>query len=571
MYRKHFGLTDEPFTLSPDPRFLYLSPSHKEALAALLYGIRARRGFVALIGEVGTGKTTLLRHWMSQMGEDITVAYVFNTDLGFDDLLRTVMKEWELPPCEGRAQMLDAINEFLIAQLRAGKVTALVVDEAQNLPVPILEALRMLSNLETTREKLLQIVLAGQPELENKLNRPELRQLKQRISLVSTLKPLSREESDEYIGWRLEVAGYKGPGLFTRRALKHVWKASGGIPRLINIMCGNALIVGYGENTPDVGAGIMKGVIRDLGVRQSSGVRKGFRRFARSAAAAVAVLAAGAAAYGAYRVGGFELLAEAAGSAMRGAATVAESVASMVTVERGVPAAASTGATSPSVATLGTEAPSVAPTAPAPPPERAPARATAPVAAVESPTPAMAAAPPPMPVLSPASAPVAAAAPPTARAEAMPRTLAMASPASASGGRVAVVKTGQALSAIVTAAYGEVNPTILDLVRGANPQIRDINLIRATEAIVLPDVDVGARIHRADDGRYVVHVATVTDEFAAKTLDRRLSRTGRKVYTIPVNVSDDLVWYRVVVGDFATEDEARATGRASEKQLNLLK
>ena len=247
MYAQFYGLRESPFALTPDPRYLFMSEPHKEALASAVYGVQERKGFVLILGEVGTGKTTLIRHLLGRFGPNIRSVFVFNPAVSFMELLQLMLRDLELPcPSMRRVEMIDTLNDYLLKEAAAGRYVVVIIDEAQHLSPTVLEEVRMLSNLETARGKLIQILLVGQPELGEKLGRPELRQLRQRISLVAELKPLSYEDTVRYITHRLEVAGREGGGLFSRRALKVIYRASGGIPRLVNVICDKALVLGYG-------------------------------------------------------------------------------------------------------------------------------------------------------------------------------------------------------------------------------------------------------------------------------------------------------------------------------------
>ena len=230
MYAQFYGLRESPFALTPDPRYLFMSEPHKEALASAIYGVQERKGFVLILGEVGTGKTTLIRHLLGRFGPNIRSVFVFNPAVSFIELLQLMLRDLELPcPSMRRVEMIDTLNDYLLKEAAAGRYVVVIIDEAQHLSPTVLEEVRMLSNLETARGKLVQILLVGQPELGEKLGRPELRQLRQRISLVAELKPLSYEDTVQYIAHRLEVAGLEGGRLFSRRALKVIYRASGGI------------------------------------------------------------------------------------------------------------------------------------------------------------------------------------------------------------------------------------------------------------------------------------------------------------------------------------------------------
>jgi len=248
MYLKFFGLDEKPFNATPDPRFLYMSPGHREALAQLQYGTQERKGFIVLTGKVGTGKTTLLHALRRRLDGSTAVSYVFNSTLPFDGILDYVLEDLGIAKQEeSRARRLMALNNFLIESERAGQNTVLIIDEAQNLPPDVLEQIRLLSNFETATSKLLQILLVGQPELTARLNLPELRQLKQRVGLRCQIPPLTQEEGRHYIRNRLRIAGARDLTLFHDAAIDRMTQYAGGIPRLINILGDHSLLFGYAE------------------------------------------------------------------------------------------------------------------------------------------------------------------------------------------------------------------------------------------------------------------------------------------------------------------------------------
>jgi general secretion pathway protein A len=265
MYKDFFGLREHPFNVTPDPRFFYANPVYQEAYASLLLAIRGRKGFAVMTGEVGTGKTTLLRMLMDSLEATIRFAYVYNTRLSFDELLTYASDELGLPTEGGRLAKIGALNQFLIEQLRRGGTGVLLIDEAQDLDNDVLESLRLLSNLETSTEKLLQIILVGQPEFEAKLAQPSLRQLAQRVPVRCRLHPLSDGEVGRYIAARLRTAGYSGRDLFSEAAVQRIAVGSGGIPRLINILCDNGLQVAYATSKRTVSRAMIDEVIRELG------------------------------------------------------------------------------------------------------------------------------------------------------------------------------------------------------------------------------------------------------------------------------------------------------------------
>jgi general secretion pathway protein A len=248
MYLRFYGLREAPFNPTPDPKFLYQSVRHREALAQLLYGVLERKGFTVLTGEVGTGKTTLLRTLLARLDRDVPVAYVHNTALGIEGLVEYMLEDWGVQStATTHARRLGDLSRFLIEQHRLGQSPVLIIDEAQNLSIPTLEAVRLLSNFETDSEKLLQILLVGQPELRRKLNTPELRQLKQRIGLRSHIGPLEPEEVRAYIHHRLRIAGAPDGSIFTDAAIQRITAYSEGIPRVVNIVCDHCLLSGYAD------------------------------------------------------------------------------------------------------------------------------------------------------------------------------------------------------------------------------------------------------------------------------------------------------------------------------------
>lgn len=266
MYTKYFGFNEKPFTLTPNPRFIYLSKHHKEAFAHLLYGINNHYGFIELVGEVGTGKTTVLRTLLNQLNDEkYRSALIFNPCRTVVELLRSINHEFGLnSDSEYANELLEELNRFLLAENAKGITVVLVIDEAQNLSPGILEQLRLISNLETEDDKLIQIVLAGQPELSTLLDLPELRQLNQRISVRYRLRSMSMEETRTYIHHRMEVAGETGGVSFSRPALKLIHLYTQGLPRLINTLCDRSLLIGYGDAQRLISAGIVTQAIREI-------------------------------------------------------------------------------------------------------------------------------------------------------------------------------------------------------------------------------------------------------------------------------------------------------------------
>jgi general secretion pathway protein A len=289
MYTDYYGFTERPFDVSPDPKFLHLTDSHRETLASMLYGIREKRGFLAVTGEVGTGKTTVINALLNSLDEKVKTAYILRKCTTVHELLRAILYEFGVP-AEGRDrfELWQRLNEYVLEVASRHEAAVLIIDEAQNLTSRMLEEIRTLSNLETQKTKLLQIILVGQPELDAKLNSEELRQLRQRIAIRRKLLPLSNDEVEAYIKHRLKLVGGIIYGLFTRDAVALIGRYSKGIPRVINIMCDNAFLIGYALAQKKVDGAIIREVIKDMdgepspslktrGAVASSGVQRSVR------------------------------------------------------------------------------------------------------------------------------------------------------------------------------------------------------------------------------------------------------------------------------------------------------
>jgi general secretion pathway protein A len=285
MYRKFYNLTRNPFEVSPDPYFFFPTPRHNEALAMLNHGVLRRKGFVVVTGEVGTGKTLLVRCLLDSLtAHEVAFAYIYNPILSVQNFLEQVLRDMGLPvAARSKSEVLARLNNYLLTRSRDGLITALVVDEAQLLSWELLEEIRLLTNLETTQHKLLQIVLAGQPELDRKLDSHQLRQLKQRVGLRCSLLPLELTEVEAYIHRRLELAQAKGTENvpFSKEAIEVIYLLSKGIPRLINTLCENSLMLGYVLQQRQITPAIVREVATDLRLDQrevpsdSSGNREG--------------------------------------------------------------------------------------------------------------------------------------------------------------------------------------------------------------------------------------------------------------------------------------------------------
>lgn len=309
MYEEYFGFTEKPFSLTPDPKYLFKSASHASAFELLQYAIRRREGFVVITGDIGTGKTTLCRAILEQIDTKTFSALVLNPFVAEEDLLRVILQEFGVVSRQeikhgrlarvSKAELIETLNEFLLSLHRLRAQAVLIIDEAQNLPLQVLEQIRILSNLETEKEKLLQIVLVGQLNLKDLLRRPELRQLDQRVSIRYDLTPLSAEETSQYVQHRLSVAGGGAAVTFTPKSLRRLHRYTAGIPRLINLLCDRALLSAYSAHTPRIVPSFLESAAESLEIERPrrsvrAWVRHRFGAFAAGAglAAIIAVAAA---------------------------------------------------------------------------------------------------------------------------------------------------------------------------------------------------------------------------------------------------------------------------------------
>lgn len=266
MYKSFFGLKDNPFGVNPNPKYLFLTKQVEEALAGLMYGIETRKGFITLTGEVGTGKTTLINRLLNWLRQRRTrTAFLFNSRINSHQLFDFILAEFEIP-CEihDKGQQLLKLNKWLLDRYQAGEKAVLIVDEAQNLSHPVLEEIRLLTNLETSSEKLLQIILSGQPELEEKLKLPQLRQLRQRIMLRCKTSPLTKEQTAEYISERLRIAGFAAAPIFDPKAIDTIHMYSLGIPRVVNLLCEHALVNAFTENQRTIDPRIIEDIAKEF-------------------------------------------------------------------------------------------------------------------------------------------------------------------------------------------------------------------------------------------------------------------------------------------------------------------
>jgi len=657
MYCDFYQLSERPFNVTPDPKFLYLNARYREAIASLNYGITQRKGFITLIGEAGTGKTTLLNKLLEDLDRKTKSVFIFNTHVTFEEILEYIFAEFDLPVHNGKKlYMLQRLNSFLLEELRGGGNVALLIDEAQDLEFSVLEDLRLLSNLETAKEKILQIVLSGQPELGQKLSNPVLRQLRQRIGINCRLLPLSRDEITEYVQYRLQAAGCPDLKLFSREAEEQIYHFSHGIPRLVNVVCDNALVIGYALGKKRIGADVITEAAADLLSVEPPGETPPERpanlsipppqprpqnrwraRFGVIALVVIAVIV------GLLSVGRtmlqrrgeerqeaarapqpFEVIrpgsqpqgdgVELPRSNERTGEPVTQppegSVASTDTgrgavgheptggndrpraeMEDAAPIAVPGVGAQPAVPPRSGVVPAVAlaaaqhPVSPEPPLAEPGRDAEKPRAAESNTSPPQAAAPRKDPARSLAETDPGVQ---TAAAEREVRALASAPglpavPAaddtmreersqSARAPRLdgvsfttVVVRGGDSMSTIALRKYGQASDTILDLLKLANPDLKDINLINVGQSIRLPELGEGFPMLNDGAGHYTLLVYTTPHSLRANALQGALRGHG-----FDAHVFGGMNWkrrpmFRVVVSGFSEREDGAAVGRELQK------
>jgi general secretion pathway protein A len=430
MYLDFYHLKKAPFHITPDPEFLFLSPSHKAALGALVYGIEERQGFVALIGEAGLGKTTILRSYLERVDQSqLRPIYIFNSNVSFSDLLKTLCREFGIEMLEEDiADTVNRLHQVLIEVYKQGRNVALIVDEAQHMPIETLEHLRMLSNLETSTQKLIQIVLVGQPEFDVKLNNHALRQLKQRLVIRGTISPLTDKESQDYIIYRLAKVVTVDEPIFTKGAIRKIIKHAKGTPRVINVLCTNALIQGFGYRKQRISTKIIKEVIADY-----TGKKPRRRWRSRIALAGTPVLLAVL-----FWFSPYQEIALSKINLAKVMQFITPSVVSRRSLPQGTPAA---------VRDI------LLPVSPS--------------------TPALPAHPPTLTV------------PPPSPEASEPSTVVPAT--------VRTVKKGDQIARVALEVYGSSNSAVLDWIRKNNPQLQNLNRVEVGMQLTLPPLPAGIR------------------------------------------------------------------------------
>ncbi len=513
MYSEFYGFSAQPFNVTPDPEFLFFTESHREALTAMKYGVVERKGFILVSGEVGTGKTTLIHQLLQDLGKGVKVVFISQTkSITFEQLLREILLQLGLPAgYQDKTFLVHQLNLYLMEKLSREENLAIIIDEAQHLDFNTLEELRLLSNLETASSKLLQIVLVGQPELEEKLNSWDVRQLKQRIVIQRRILPLRDEDSRRYIEHRLKMVGSSTSQVFTPDALSMICSYGKGIPRVINVLCDNAFLIGCARAKKKIDSLIVQEVVAN---REDSSPQKPLerkvghkRRLPLKSQKFKGVVSK---------------ISYIAGVLLVIVLTVFVGREFMRKIPEGVPLA--------------------------PPPQLAPQdqKITVPPAEIQSSeTPSAAPAPsveekqkaPDSP--SPSDVPAAIPAPPKPEV----RT------------NIVTVEEGGFLSALSQRYYNRSNTTLVDYILKWNPEIINPDMVLKNQKIKIPEITEESLIIPEPDGNCKVHVATFLQPQSAKPYENEPVLKGKKIEVIPHQFPDGKIWYRVMAGKFASREE----------------
>jgi general secretion pathway protein A len=562
MYTQFYGFAEKPFNVTPDPKFLYLTASHREALAAMLYGVTERRGYIAITGEVGTGKTTLIYTLLNQLSDKVQAVCVFHTAVTFDQLLRTILFELNLPGNGDKDELLRVFKTYLREQLAHDKIIALIIDEAQNLPSEVLEEIRLLSNLETEKEKLLQIVFVGQPEFERKLDSEHLRQLKQRIVIRRTIPPLIEKEITEYIEHRLKLVGSASAEVFTAEALSLICTYSQGMPRTINTICDNAFLIGYGMGKKKIDRQIILELLRDMAIPVAMHADQ-----TPVAAQAIFPPPVGPV-YSSTKkiaVGIFILCLLAL------VVLLAKEFPRETSVKPSVPMAREALQQQQQTAIVPhPEHPETFPASepPAPSAEKKQATETLRPAvdgktATEPPAPAAAEA---HKAIAETSAPSGAGEKPSQPAAEQPAEAGTEKAAAFSAFTVsfkqdlkikqtATVQKGDTIFSLARKYYQSDNRTIIDFILQANPGIRYSSIITPGERVKIPEINESAHILKSGDYNYAIHLATYANPAAAVAYQNEPLLKSYRVQVIPFTVAPLVNLYRIVAGPFKSRHD----------------
>jgi len=574
MYEQFFGFSQKPFNVTPDPRFLFMTDSHQEALASLVYGVQERRGFISISGEIGTGKTTLLNYFHTILDPKVRTIFIFQTHISFEELLEQILRDLKLPVVDrNKIAMTRKLKRYLLKAFERQENVAILIDEAQNLSNEVLEELRMLSNIETGEAKLFQMVLIGQPELEKKLNSPELRQLKQRIGIRRQIRPLSEEETKQYIEQRLQKMGATMGEIFTPEALDLICRYTGGIFRIINILCDNAFLIGYSLKTKRIDGGIVREVLGDMGIvvpRDSflskkvyspeSVIQGHFRgpsqenqlEFVRESRPGrwvtvpriLGALGLGLVIY----LGWVYFLSHGRTPGAKGDFNI------FMDKDRSV---------NPSPKNME----SIADTPPSPPERKKESVSVSPSKGIREPKlpgrtksqtefkPAG---------ISESNVVTREETPQTPRTEPMAQVN-----RKKSLDRIVEVPEGETLNSLIERYYPESNPTVVDYILESNPMIKNMHLIQVKQKIIIPEIREESLLVDPKDGTWKLHLGTFGTPDSAGIYKEEETLKGKEVQIVERRVSPGETWYRVYAGTFDTKEEGLKTVQELKKKGRL--
>ncbi len=539
MYTQFYGFSEKPFELTPDPKFLYLSPSHREALASMIYGINERRGFISITGEVGTGKTTLIYTLLSNLSEKVKPIFIYHTTITFEEFLAKILLDLKVSLHEeDKTSLLLKLSDYLRIKMAPEETLAIIIDEGQNLPQETLEEFRMLSNVETSKTKLLQILLVGQPELKEKLNSKELRQLKQRIGLRRSLQPLNPQECREYIEHRLNLVGSSASKVLTSDAIGLIVHYSKGIPRTINILCDNAFLIGYSFSQKKIDEKIIKEVIEDMEnqfipkdheerehshkevIKKAFSMRTSATLFIATALFSISLI--------------LFLSNFFTGSSLEKEKVVQHKEAPLA----------------PSLTKRASDPPPLSPDSPPDAQKNVADEMSHQIEASETKEPPQQSQVKMLRVLK-ESTPVA-----STPAVSLPK---VGDTSKETNATVVTIKAGETLYSLATRHYHKANETIFDRIVRANPTITDVRRIRDNQRIILPTIIPESYIEEDNSGTYQIHAGTFETLGHAHAYINHLPEMGKQC-TIEVHqFSPRDIWYRVKISSFNSKEEALNT------------